>query len=237
MYLPSCTYPSKSDFGSITSPFVTENNTAVLDHSTASEYRGYRHHEPRQQYPAPPWKWTLHQANRAITSAPGEAGYPEYQGLSSPSETLFNPSKDCFLYGGAAYGASGTRFYAGDARSFPGRYTAFNPDSQLLFPAGRNRVLPPAFNQFFEFAEEGVNQRADITPGREQQKETNRAEWTSCHTGESSEVRAGSESPQAGKEDEEDAPLSSGSGGDYRQAQSESKPDNKLLWFKLENVI
>ncbi|XP_031171998.1 homeobox protein Hox-D11b-like isoform X1 [Sander lucioperca] len=230
MYLPSCTYPSKSDFGSITSPFLTKNGATLLDHSTASvrrlpDYRGYYHHEPRQQY-SPPWKWSLHQANRPITSAPpsclsmpGEAVFHEYQGLPSSSETIFNTGKDCFLYGGAANGTSGPPF-SGDPRGYPGRHTAFNPDSRLLFPAGKNRVLPPVFEQFFEYAEEALDPRAQITPGSQQQKETNPAEWTSCHTGESSKVREGSESPQAAK-DEEDAPLSSGSAGDYSQGLTE----------------
>ncbi|XP_028459654.1 homeobox protein Hox-D11b-like isoform X1 [Perca flavescens] len=234
MYLPSCTYPSKSDFGSITSPFLTKSGAALLDPSTASDYRGYCHHEPRQQYP-PPWKWSLHQSNRPITSAPpscfsmpGEAVIHEYQGFPSSSETIFNTGKDCFLFGGAANGASSPRFhtqsFSGDPpRGFPGRHTAFNPDSGLLFPAGQNRVLPPVFEQFLEYAEEAVDARAQIrpTPGSRQQKETNPAEWTSCHTGESSKVRDGSESPQAAKEDEEDALLSSGSAGDYSQGPTE----------------
>ncbi|KAM6922435.1 homeobox protein Hox-D11b-like isoform 1-T1 [Lycodopsis pacificus] len=233
MYLPSCTYPSQSDFGSITSPFLTESGAALLDQSTASarrlsDCRGCCHHEPRQRYP-PPWKWTLHRAERPITSAPpscvrlpGDAVHHEYRGLRSSPETMLNPGQD-FLYGGAVYGASGARFHApafpGDPRGFPGGYAAFNPDSELLFPAGRTRVLPPVFDQFLEHAEERVDPRAKITPGSQRQKETNRAPRTSCHTGGSSKARAGSESPRAGKKDEEDAPSSSGSGGDYSPAE------------------
>ncbi|XP_029305210.1 homeobox protein Hox-D11b-like [Cottoperca gobio] len=228
MYLPSCPYPSKSDFGSIPSPFLTESGAARLDHGSApgrvSEDRGCGHHEPRQQFP-PPWKWTVHQANRAFTSAPpSEAVYHEYQGVPSSAETVFTAGKDRVLYGGALYGGSGPRChaqdFAGDPQSFPGRYTAFNPDSQLLFPAGQSRVLPPVFDQFFDGAEEGVDPRAQIKHESKEQKETNRAECTSCHTGES-KVRAGSESPHPGKEDEEDAPLSSGSGGDCSPAPTE----------------
>ncbi|XP_070771544.1 homeobox protein Hox-D11b-like [Enoplosus armatus] len=215
MYLPSRTFLSKSDFG-----FLTENGTALLDHSSASArrlsgYRGCCYYEP--QYPPP---WTLYQAKRPITSPPppcfklpGEAVH--HQGLPSPSETILNTSEDCFRYGGAVYGAPGPRLhaqaFAGDPRSFPGRYTTFNPDSRILFSAERNAILPPGFDQFSEYAHDGVHPRVEITHGSQQ---SNRAEWTSCHSGESSEVRAGSESPQAGK-DEEDAPLSSGSGGDY----------------------
>ncbi|XP_035519677.1 homeobox protein Hox-D11b-like [Morone saxatilis] len=218
MYFPNCSFPSKSDFGSITSPFLTENGTALL------EYRGHCYHDPRQQY-RPPWKWTLYQANRPVTSPspscfnlPGEVHH-DYHGSSS--DTIFNTSKDCFLYG-----ASDPRFhvqsFAENPRSFPpGRYTAFSPDSQLLYPGGRGRVLPPVFDQFVEYAEEGVDPKADVSPGSQQEKDTNRAEWTSCHSGDSSEVREGSDSPRPGKEVEEDAPLSSGSGGDYSHAPTE----------------
>ncbi|XP_022608583.1 homeobox protein Hox-D11b-like [Seriola dumerili] len=222
MYLPGCTYPSKSDFGSITSPFLPENGTALLDHSTASgrglsEYRSYCYHEPLQQC-APPGKWTFYQANCPITSCfnlPGGAVYHEYQGVSPPSEPILSGSKDCFSYGGEVYGASDPRFhahaFAGDPRSFTGSYTTYNRDSQLLFPAGRNTILPPVFDRFLEYAEDAEDPKAGITAGNHHEKETNRTEWTS---GESGEVRAGSASPLARKEGEEDAPSSSGSGGD-----------------------
>ncbi|KAM9345118.1 homeobox protein Hox-D11b-like [Symphorus nematophorus] len=228
MYLPSCTYPSKSDFGSITSPFLTENGSALLEHSAASarrlsEYRSPVYQEPRQQYPPPPpppWKWTLYSANSTITSPQppcfnlpgGEAVYHEYH-HSSLSETLFNTGKDRFLYGASAPGFHGS--FSGDPRSFTGRYTAFNPDSQLHIPVSRHKVLPPVFDQFIEYVEEGADPKAEVTPGSQPEKGTVRAEWTSCHSRESSEVRAGLEALPAGKEDEEDAPLSSGSGGDY----------------------
>uniref|UniRef100_A0A3B4VDM7 Homeobox protein Hox-D11b-like n=1 Tax=Seriola dumerili TaxID=41447 RepID=A0A3B4VDM7_SERDU len=203
-----CTYPSKSDFGSITSPFLPENGTALLDHSTASgrglsEYRSYCYHEPLQQC-APPGKWTFYQANCPITSCfnlPGGAVYHEYQGVSPPSEPILSGSKDCFSYGGEVYGASDPRFHA---HAFAG-----DPDSQLLFPAGRNTILPPVFDRFLEYAEDAEDPKAGITAGNHHEKETNRTEWTS---GESGEVRAGSASPLARKEGEEDAPSSSGTG-------------------------
>lgn len=226
MYFTSCTYPSKPDFDSIGSPLLTGNGTAQLDHSTAaarrlSEYRGDGY-EPRQQCP---WKWTVYQANCPITSPPScfrlprEAVHHEYHGSASPPEAALNTGSDYFLHG-----ASGPRYHAhafvGDPRSFPGRHPAFNPDSQLLFPESQNRVLPPVFDKFFEYQGEGAAPRADNTRGGQQEKEMSPAEWTSCHSGESSDLGAGSESPPAGREDEEDAPSFSGSGGDHRRSQS-----------------
>ncbi|XP_070834207.1 homeobox protein Hox-D11b-like [Chaetodon trifascialis] len=218
MYLSSCTYPSKSDFGSITWPFLTESGTALQDHNTAAARRQsdgrYIRCEPRQQRP-PPWKWTLYHASRPAASPPpscfslpGNAVYHEYQR---------SPPDDRFLCGTS--GPLHAHALAGAPRSFPGRHAAFSPDSQLLFPVGRNRLLPPDFDQCLKCAE--VDPKAGRTHGSQQEKETNRAEWTSCHSGESSEARAGSESPQARRDNEEDAPSSSGCGGDHRHAQTE----------------
>ena len=232
MYLPSCTYPSKSDFGSIPSPFLAENGTALLDRGSASarrlsEYRSHCYQEPRQHYPPhPPWKLTLYPASSPITSPQppcfnlpgGDAVYHEYR-RGSPSDNIFNAGKDRFLYGASAPGFHGS--FSGDPRRFAGSYAGFNPDSQLLVPVGRNTVLPPVFDQFFEYIEDGADPKAEVTPGSQQEKETERAEWRSCHSGESGEVRAGSESLPAGHEDEEDAPLSSGSGGDCSHTPSE----------------
>ncbi|XP_034537343.1 homeobox protein Hox-D11b-like isoform X2 [Notolabrus celidotus] len=206
MYLPSCTYPSKSDFGSISSPFSTESG---------KDYSGYCYHEPRQRYPPPsPWKWTLYQANSPLTSPqtscftlPGDATF--HDGLPSPPESIFNPGKDCFLYG-----ASTPRFpaqtFPGDPLTLPGRYTTFNPDSQLLFRAARSSILPPVFDQFFECAEEGVDPNVETV---RREDGTSRAGWASCDSGASSEVKAGSESQEPGTEEREEAPLSSGSAG------------------------
>ncbi|XP_039995711.1 homeobox protein Hox-D11b-like isoform X2 [Xiphias gladius] len=251
MYLPSCTYPPKSDFGSIASPFLGESGTALLDHGTApgrrlSEYRGYCYHEPLQQYP-PPRKWTLYQANRPLASPPpscfnlpGEAVYHEYQGLPSPPETIFNGSADCFLYGGAVYGAPDPRFHAravaGEPRSFPGAYATYNADSQLLFPAERNRILPPVFDQFFERAEEAEDPKAGVAAGNQDEKEANRTGWTSCHSGESGAARAGSHSPPAGKEDQEDAPSSGGSGGDGRHDPKPSAKRKKRCPYSKQQI-
>lgn len=241
MYLPNCTYPSKFDFGSTTSPFLTENGKALPDHNTASarrlsEYRGYCYHEPRQQYP-PPGKWTLYQATSPPPSLnlPGKAVYHEYRGLRSQSETIFNRSKDSFLYGGTVYGASDPRFhahaFAGDPWSFPGRYKTYTPDSQ--FTAGPSRILPPVFDQFFEnYAEDAEDQKAGTAAGNQREKETLRSEWTNCHSGERSEVRAGSESLLAGKEDEEDAPSSSGGGGNSKHDPSKWKSYNIMMLLR-----
>ncbi|XP_041804049.1 homeobox protein Hox-D11b-like [Chelmon rostratus] len=213
MYSPSCTYPTKSDFGRITSPFFAESGAALL------EFRDSRC-EPRQQRP-PPWRWTVYQARRPITSPPpscfslpGEAVNHEYHGVQS--EAGFSTTNDCFLYG--ASGAFHAHAFAGAPRSFSGRYAAFSPDSPLLFPVGRNRLLPPGFDHR---AEEGVDPKAKTTHYSQQEKETNQAEWSSCQSGESSEVRAGSASQQAGRDDEDAAPSSSGCGGDHRHAPTE----------------
>ncbi|CAB1413535.1 unnamed protein product [Pleuronectes platessa] len=215
MYLPSCTFPSKSDFGSIPPPFLTEGGAALLEHSGASaRYRGCCFHEPLQQYP-PPGKWTLY---------PGEAVY--HQGLSSPPETLYKGGKECFLSGGPVYGASDPRLhahaFAGDPRSFPGRYATYHPDSQLLFPAARNRILLPVFDQFI--AEEAESPR---TGTADREKETSRTGCTSCPSGEGGEVRPVSESPLTGKEDDEDAPSSGGAGGDCSHDRTESSGKRK----------
>ncbi|XP_047458084.1 homeobox protein Hox-D11-like isoform X4 [Mugil cephalus] len=70
-----------------------------------------------------------------------------------------------------------------------------------LFSMSQSRTIPPR----------------EFTPKNQRERETKRTEWRSCHRGESSEVRAGSESPRAGKEGEEDALLSSSSGGNCSQ--------------------
>ncbi|XP_058506815.1 homeobox protein Hox-D11b-like isoform X1 [Solea solea] len=247
MYLPSCTFPSKSDFGSVTSPFLPETGSALLEHNNASvrrlsEYRGCCYHEPlqqqqqQQQYPPPPLppaaaaKWTFYQSNRPITSPPppcfnlsAEAVYHEYQGIPSPSEAIFKGSKDCFVGGGALYGASAPRFHAqafagGNPRSFHCRYTTYNPESHLFFPAaGRGgTLLLPLFDKFTDYTDESRSPKTVNAAGDQREKEANnRTECLSASSGESGEVRPVSESPLAGKEDveeeeeEEEAPSSS----------------------------
>ncbi|XP_034408348.1 homeobox protein Hox-D11b-like [Cyclopterus lumpus] len=247
MYLPGCTYPSKADFGSGPSPFLTESG-GTAPGRRLSDYRACCPHEPRQQQYPPPWKWTLHRGGhpRPIpTSAPpqpcvrlpgGDSVYHGYRGLRSSPHAA-----EDFLYGGPVYGASGPRFhapaFAGDPRSLPGGYAAFNPDSELLFPAGRTGVRrPPVLDPFFEHApeEESADPRAKSAPGSQRLKETKRTRRTGCHTGESSKVRAGSESPRAGKEDEEDAPSSSGSGGDDSPAEPRVRRKKRCPYSKQQ---
>ncbi|XP_037322081.2 homeobox protein Hox-D11b-like [Pungitius pungitius] len=235
MYLPSCAHPPNSDLGSVASPFLTEDGAAPPDPSTASarrlsDYRGCCHPEPRPHYP-PPWRWSLHPAGRPVASAPpppprvglpGAAVHREYPESRCPPETTPVAGPD-LAYGGVVYGPSGPGYhapaFAGDPRVPPGGYPAFNRDS-----AGRNRVLPPAFDRFFERADERVNPRARRRAGGQRQKGTSRAPRTSCHTGESSEVKAGPQSPRAGKED---APSSGGSGGDSSPGEPERSARRK----------
>jgi len=205
MYSPSCSYPSESDFGPV--PFLAA--------SRLSDYRACCPHEP--PYP-PPWKWTLHRGApaRPVPSSPpppcvrvpeADAVYHEYRGLRSSSLAV-----EDFRYGGPVYGDSGPRFHApafpGDPRSFPGRYAAFNTDSELLFPP------PPPRS----------------SPGSPRLKEAKRTRRTGCSAGESGTARPGAEAPRAGKEDEEDPPSSGGSGGDESPGEWRTTGGNKVLF-------
>lgn len=201
MYLPRISYPSPSDFGHLTSP---------LDHSSVAgrrlaEYRSPCEPEPRQQC-RPPWEWSLYQANRPI--APPS---PTCYNLDAAPQSLhpaFN-SGDGLLYGHPGF----QRGLAGEPRRVLDRYPAFTSDSQLLVPVGRGRVLPPVFDQFVDFAERG-------DPTAEVQKKD--AEWDECTSGESSEVRAGKESPRAAEEEEEvvESPSSRSYGDNATQGES-----------------
>uniref|UniRef100_A0A667X0D1 Homeobox domain-containing protein n=1 Tax=Myripristis murdjan TaxID=586833 RepID=A0A667X0D1_9TELE len=161
MYLPSCTYyMSKSDFGSVSSPFLT---------GRLPDYRGYCYPEPRQQY-APPGKWSLYQTNHPAVSSSSSCFYTPEEivfhgdpGLTSPSERIFNNSNDCFLYGGAVYG----------------------PPSPLLSPVGRNGILPPGFDPFFE-ATEGGDQKTEGTTGSRRGNDSSQSGWRGCQSGERS---------------------------------------------------
>ncbi|XP_053731567.1 homeobox protein Hox-D11b-like [Synchiropus splendidus] len=195
MYLPSSNYPPKTaDFGSV----IMENGGALLEHSRGmSEYRGFCYHEPRQQQ-HPPEKWPLYPARPPVAppsfSLPGDSVYHQY----SDTNQVQDVNKERFLYGGTVYGSSASRFHslAGDSRSFRGSY----PDMQLFYQSGtRGRA---SLNNT-------EHQRAavEITTETPPEREARETEWRSSRSGESSEARAGSESSEAGKEDE-------GSGGD-----------------------
>ncbi|XP_069000198.1 homeobox protein Hox-D11b-like [Embiotoca jacksoni] len=203
---------SKSGFGSTTPPFLMD--TAPL------EYRGCSYREPLQQY-LPPGKLTRYPAGLPVIpppparfTLPGEAVYHELRGLTPPAVTILRTRGDCCLRGGAVYGASVPHFHAQtlNPRSFSGRHPPLIREPHLLSPAGHGGILRPVFDPFLVYAEEGVTPRAEFSPGDRREKEARRTERTSCYRGESREVRAGSESPRAGKEREEDALLSSGSG-------------------------
>lgn len=219
MYLPRFAYSSKSDFGSFSPPFLAEKGTSLLEHGTVperrpTEYRNHCDHEPLQQY-RPPWEWTLYQANRPLASPPPPScfNFPReaaQQGLPSPSEIMLNTSDQCFLYSRTA--PRFQRAFAGEPRALLDRYSAFNGDSQLLFPAAQNRILPPVFDQFFDYVEGEVDLKADITPGSQQRKMTSHPDWRSCNNEERSEARTGRDSPSASKEATEDAPLTGDSG-------------------------
>lgn len=201
MYLPSFTYPSKS-------PLLTENGAALLDHSTVSgrrvtEHRGHWDYEPRHH---PPWEWSLYQADRSVSSAhPACFNSPQEavrQGLPSPSGIVFNPS-DGFLYGSS--GPHFQRGFAGEPRGLLGGYS----DSRLVFPGGRSTVLPPVFDHFSPYAEEGSHLKETFTQGR-REKDTDRADWMICPNRESSEGRVGTDSTEAATEEKEDLRFSRG---------------------------
>ncbi|KAF7662462.1 hypothetical protein LDENG_00233890 [Lucifuga dentata] len=208
MYLPSCTYyVPKSDFGSITSPFLTENGTALKEDT---EYRGYCYPEHRQQLPSPR-KWD--------------------QGIQPPPKRIFNSNNNCFLYGRSVYGAPGPCFHSqasdGAPRSFTGLYSASNPPSQVLLPSARNGILPSGIDPFFETIEGGAV-KTENTHEKQRENELNRAEWRGCHSGESKETKAGSELLEAVREEDEDAALSSSTGEDCSYGRSKS---SKLIDF------
>lgn len=206
MYLPSFTYPSKS--GSIASPLLTDNGAALLDHSTVSgrrvtEHRGHWNHEPRHR---PPWEWSLYHADRSVSSAhPACFNLPQEavrQGLPSPSGIIFNPC-DCFLCGSS--GPHFQRGFAGEPRGLLGGYS----DTRLVFPGGRSTVLPPVFNQFSHYAEEGSHLTENFTRGR-RENDTVQAEWMRCPNRWSSEWRVGTDSTEAAIEEKEDRQFSRG---------------------------
>uniref|UniRef100_A0A667WLC1 Homeobox domain-containing protein n=1 Tax=Myripristis murdjan TaxID=586833 RepID=A0A667WLC1_9TELE len=189
MYLPSCTYyMSKSDFGSVSSPFLSDNaaNKPVQlsrqNHDTNFRDHGYCYPEPRQQY-------TNHPA------------------VSSSSSCFYTPEEIVF-HGDPAL------------RTFPGSPSASKPPSPLLSPVGRNGILPPGFDPFFE-ATEGGDQKTEGTTGSRRGNDSSQSGWRGCQSGERSGQKPRSELVKASKEDEEDAALSSSTGEDSSNGPSE----------------
>lgn len=213
MFSSSLAYTSKT--GSITSPFLAEHSSAL---GRRLEHRSLCDHEPRHQY-RPPWEWNPYPTNGPIAS-PTCFDFPQdHQGLPSPSGVIFNPS-DCFLYGPT--GPHFQRGFPAEPRALLGRYSAFGSDSQLLFHDGRNKVLPPGFDQFFDYAEEGVHAKERIPPGS-RREQVNHTEWLRGPDGESSEERAGTESVEA-PEEKEDEQSSSGCGDGQVPSRSSKIP-------------
>lgn len=209
MFSSSFSYPSKT--GPLTSPFLAEHSSAS---GRRLEHRSLCDHEPRHQY-RPPWEWNPYPTNGPIAS-PTCFDFPQdHQGLPSPSGVIFNPSER-FLY--APSGPHFQRGFPAEPRALLGRYSAFGSDSQLLFHDGRSRVLPPGFDQFFDYATEGMQAKERITPGS-RPGQVDPPEWLRTPDGESSEERAGTDSVEA-PEEKEDAHSSGGCG--ESQAQSKS---------------
>lgn len=216
MFSSSFSYPSKT--GPLTSPFLAEHSSAS---GRRLEHRSLCDPEPRHQY-RPPWEWNPYPTSGAIAS-PTCFDFPQdHQGLPSPSGVIFNPS-DRFLY--APSGPHFQRGFPAEPRALLGRYSAFGSDSQLLFHDARNRVLPPAFDQFFDYAAEGMQAKERIPPGG-RPGQVDPAEWLRSPDGESSEERAGTDSVEA-PEDKEDAHSSGGCG----ESQAQSKSFKTLLEY------
>lgn len=220
MYLPSCyNFPSKSDFGTIT-PSPT-----LLDHSNLSgrrlsDYKGYCYSE-LWQHPTPN-KWALYQSNRSGTP-------PQPARFSSPGDVVFHRDQAVYAAPTGPSRFPHAQVFTGEPHGcFPGGYTSTSsPDSHMSFPRdARNRVLPSAFDQFFDYAQEGVDLNTDTTLRKQHDKDGHGSEWTSCHGGGNRGGRGAkggsdTEPLDAVTEDEKDAPLSNGSAGDP-EAPSES---------------
>lgn len=170
-----------------------------LPERLSTEYRSYCYHDPGQ--------WSFYPAAGPVLSTPR---------FSFPGEAALHQHEHQGPVPGPAgctdrfpYGASDTRCHS--RAFFPGRCSFSPQDSQLLFPAGRSRrVLPPVFDQFFEELEDAKvceSSKSTVAGARTvHETEPSVTEWTSSR--ESGESRAGSASPSAGKEDEEDSPSS-----------------------------
>uniref|UniRef100_A0A667WLC4 Homeobox domain-containing protein n=1 Tax=Myripristis murdjan TaxID=586833 RepID=A0A667WLC4_9TELE len=158
----ACTYyMSKSDFGSVSSPFLSDNAAnKPVQLSRQNHDTNFRDH-----------------GSALLDNNSHSAGrLPDYRGYS--------------------------------LRTFPGSPSASKPPSPLLSPVGRNGILPPGFDPFFE-ATEGGDQKTEGTTGSRRGNDSSQSGWRGCQSGERSGQKPRSELVKASKEDEEDAALSS----------------------------
>lgn len=222
MFSSGFAYTSKS--GSVASPFLAERSSAS---GRRLERRSLCDHEPRHQH-RPPWEW----ASSPVAS-PTCFDFPrDRQGLPSPSGVMFDPS-DCLLHG-----PSGPHFQRGfpaEPRALLGGYPAFGSNSQLLFHEGRHGVLPPGFDPFLDYTEEGAHAEDRVTPGS-RREQVNHAECLRGPGGESSEERAGTESVGAPRE-KEDERSSRGCGDGQAPSRSSKIPLEFRECSYLENIL
>ncbi|XP_056148284.1 homeobox protein Hox-D11a-like [Lampris incognitus] len=195
---------------------------ALLDHNHPTgrlpDYRNYFCYERRQQY-QPTGKWSLYQGTHNANSSPScYYATPDEAAHPSPSERVFGGG-DRYLYDAAVYGAHGAGYqpFAESGVVLSGAHMTFSSASpsasdkthpRFLPPVGRNGILPPGFDPFFEVSEGGGSKR-EGAPANRRANETHRAGHRGSHAAEGCE-RSRSESPRTGGEDEENSLLSSG---------------------------
>uniref|UniRef100_A0A8C6S2P4 Homeobox domain-containing protein n=1 Tax=Neogobius melanostomus TaxID=47308 RepID=A0A8C6S2P4_9GOBI len=165
MYLPSCyNIPSKPDFGTIA------HASTLLDHNIPgrrlSEYKGYWPHASHAG------KWSVYQAQHSqqhcFNSPAAEAVYHREQLYAAPAFHTHAWSSSC-----SSSGAQGQ-------------------DSPLyLGAASKNRVLPSAFDQFFDYAAAEAVAHKTQTNQSQTEKDTGpcSSDWASCQSSESAEEK------------------------------------------------
>ncbi|KAJ0066808.1 hypothetical protein NL108_002857 [Boleophthalmus pectinirostris] len=181
MYLPSCyNFSSKSDFGSIAQA------STLLDHGNISarrlsEYKSYWPH-------GSPGKWSVYQAQHSGAPVPQPC-------FNSSAEAVYHREQ---LYAAPAFHP---QLFTGDTHGFPGSYRAPGPDAPLyLKAASKNKILPSAFDPFFDYSEEG-GVKTETSKQTEKAPAQSSSDWTSCQSSESAEEK---ETPDGVKEDEEE---------------------------------
>lgn len=179
MYLPSYNFSSKSDFGSM-APAAT-----LLDHSARrlSEYKAYWPH-------ASPGKWSVyHQPHLRGPSAAQPC-------LGSPGRAVYHREQ---LYAAPAFHP---QVFTGDTHGFPGSYTApCGPEAQrYLRAASKNRILPSAFDHFFDYALQG-DVKSEKSKSQTEKETFQPSDWTRCQSGESAAEEK--EAPDANEDEKE----------------------------------